>query len=56
MSLKELRKAAVAEVAAHPSHVGKKSKELKVEFDAVLPTLHKFTTSGGTVTLAKGKD
>lgn len=56
MSLKELRKAAVAEAHAHPSHVGRKSKELKEEFDAVLPTFNKFEVVDGKVRIRAGKE
>ena len=55
MTLKELRKAAVAEARAHPSHVGRKSEELKLEFDAQLPSFHKFEVAEGQVRLAKTK-
>ena len=60
MGLKALRKACVAEVRAHPTHKGGKDREtLKEEFDAVLPTFHKFQVDGEKVRLnkdAKEKD
>ena len=52
MSLKELRRAAVAEVQAHPSHQGRKAKQLKEEFDEVFPTFHKYAVVDGQVALA----
>ena len=51
MSAKELRKACVAEARAHPSYGGRDSKQLKAEFDELLPTFDKFERIGGTVTL-----
>ena len=51
MSLKELRRAAVAEVQAHPSHQGRKAKQLKEEFDEVFPTFHKYAVVDGQVAL-----
>ena len=42
MSLKALKKACVAEARAHPSHTGRDKEKLRDEFDAVLPTFHKF--------------
>ena len=55
MSQKKLRKAVVAEVCAHPSHASRKAKELKREFDEVLPTFHKYKVVDGRVLLAAGR-
>ena len=51
MSLRELRKAVVAEARAHPSHAGRRSEELKEEFDRLMPTFDKFRVEGNTVSL-----
>ena len=57
ISLKELRKVAVAEAHAHPSHVGRKSKQLKEEFDEVMPTFNKFEVDDdGKVRIKAGGD
>ena len=52
MGLKALKKACVAEVRAHPSHTGRDKEEVRAEFDAVLPTFHKFKQVGGQVCMA----
>jgi hypothetical protein len=52
MGLKALRKAAIAEARAHPSHTGRQKEALGEEFDQVLPTFHKFQTVDGRVALA----
>ena len=52
MSLKNLRKATVAEVSAHPSYSGRKAKQIKEEFDAVLPTFNKYKVVEGRVSMA----
>ena len=56
MNLKELRKAVVAEVQAHPSHGGRKAAQLKEEFDQVLPTFHKYRVEGSQVLMVKAED
>jgi thioredoxin 1 len=56
MGLKALRKAAVAEVRAHPSHGGRDKEALMQEFDRVLPTFKKFKQDGGRVSIAKGAE
>jgi cell growth-regulating nucleolar protein len=50
MNLKELRKAAVAEVLAHPSHTGRNKAELIEEFDREMPRFKRFVVSGNQVT------
>jgi len=52
MHVDELRKAAVAEARAHPSHSGRQTKELKEEFDRVLPTFKRFVVEGNQVRVA----
>ena len=52
MRVDELRKAAVAEARAHPSHSGRQTKELKEEFDRVLPTFKRFVVEGNQVRVA----
>lgn len=52
IQLKALRKATVAEAQAHPSYKGRPAKDLKEEFDRILPTFHKFIIDGGQVKLA----
>ena len=52
LSVKKLRKATVAEVLAHPSYSGRNARDVKREFDEVLPTFHKYTVTDGTVSLA----
>ena len=52
MHIDELRKAAVAEARAHPSHSGRQTKELKEEFDRVLPTFKRFVVEGNQVRVA----
>ena len=52
MKLKELRKAAVAEARAHPSHQGREKEQLLREFDELLPTFNKYVVQGNHVALA----
>ena len=53
MNIKELRKSAVAEVLAHPSHGGRKRAELIEEFDREMPRFNRFEINGNRVTFAK---
>jgi len=52
MSQKKLRKAVVAEVQAHPSYAGREAKQLKAEFDQILPTFNKYTIADGKISIA----
>jgi len=50
MNMKELRKAAVAEALAHPSHNERNKAELIEEFDRTMPRFKRFQISGNQVT------
>lgn len=56
MTLKNLKKACVAEARAHPSHTGRDKEQIKQEFDEVLPTFHKFKVHNNVVSFAEGGD
>ena len=56
MSLKKLRKAAVAEAKAHPSYCDHDSGQLRVEFDQQLSRWNRFVVTDGQIRLAPGHE
>jgi cell growth-regulating nucleolar protein len=50
MNMKELRKAVIAEVLAHPSHKERNKAELLDEFDRTMPRFKRFQINGNQVT------
>ena len=56
MSLKRLRKAAVAEAKAHPSYCEHASAQLRVEFDQQLSRWNRFVVTDGQIRFAPGHE